>query len=257
MADKKDPLVSVITVSYNAVFTIEETILSVINQTYPNIEYIIIDGGSTDGTVEVIKKYADKISYWVSEPDKGIYDAMNKRVRQSKGEWVNFMNSGDSFYDVNTLYNIFVLKSISSNISVIYGKTCKITKYATRIETPLSLNNMNKRLPFCHQSSFIKLDLLLAHPYNLNYKIVADDDFFYSMYKLNVDFMYVDIPIAIYEAFSGVSSKNVKTALWENYLIRGGKSYLFFIFSIYLPIIFRYKIRFFMDLVYKKIIRIR
>ena len=72
------PLISVVTVAYNAVATIEQTILSVINQTYPNIEYIIIDGGSTDGTVNIIKKYMDHIAYWVSEPDKGIYDAMNK-----------------------------------------------------------------------------------------------------------------------------------------------------------------------------------
>ena len=80
------PLISVITVSYNAVLTIEQTILSVINQTYLNIEYIIIDGGSTDGTVNVIKKYADKIAYWVSEPDKGIYDAMNKGIAYSHGD---------------------------------------------------------------------------------------------------------------------------------------------------------------------------
>lgn len=83
------PLISVITVSYNAVLTIEQTILSVINQTYLNIEYIIIDGGSTDGTVNVIKKYADKIAYWVSEPDKGIYDAMNKGIAYSHGEFLS------------------------------------------------------------------------------------------------------------------------------------------------------------------------
>ena len=73
-----DTLISIVTVSYNAVLTIEQTILSVINQTYPNVEYIIIDGGSTDGTVDIIKKYANKIAYWVSEPDKGIYDARIK-----------------------------------------------------------------------------------------------------------------------------------------------------------------------------------
>ena len=84
---KNNILISVVTVSYNAVATIEQTLLSVINQTYPNIEYIIIDGGSTDGTVDIIKKYADEIVYWISEPDKGIYDAMNKGIAYSHGEY--------------------------------------------------------------------------------------------------------------------------------------------------------------------------
>lgn len=96
---KNNILISVVTVSYNAVATIEQTLLSVINQTYPNIEYIIIDGGSTDGTVDIIKKYADEIVYWISEPDKGIYDAMNKGIKKANGEWINFINAGDSYYD--------------------------------------------------------------------------------------------------------------------------------------------------------------
>lgn len=115
---KNNPLISVVTVSYNAVLTIEQTILSVINQTYPHIEYIIIDGGSTDGTVDIIKKYANRIAYWVSEPDKGIYDAMNKGIRTAKGEWINFMNAGDLFYSKDTLEKVFS-KSINDNIKVI------------------------------------------------------------------------------------------------------------------------------------------
>ena len=102
-----DTLISIVTVSYNAVLTIEQTILSVINQTYPNVEYIIIDGGSTDGTVDIIKKYEDKIAYWVSEPDKGIYDAMNKGVVVATGEWINFMNAGDIFTDGDVIDKLF------------------------------------------------------------------------------------------------------------------------------------------------------
>lgn len=86
--------ISVVTVCYNAADTIEKTMLSVLNQTHHDIEYIIIDGGSTDGTVEIIRKYADRIAYWVSEPDKGIYDAMNKGIKVATGEWINFMNAG-------------------------------------------------------------------------------------------------------------------------------------------------------------------
>lgn len=100
-------LISVVTVCYNAADTIEKTMLSVLNQTYHDIEYIIIDGGSTDGTVEIIRKYADRIAYWVSEPDKGIYDAMNKGIKVATGEWINFMNAGDEFVDEGVIEKLF------------------------------------------------------------------------------------------------------------------------------------------------------
>jgi glycosyltransferase involved in cell wall biosynthesis len=89
------PKISVITICYNAVDLIEKTILSVLHQSYDNIEYIIIDGNSTDGTVDIIQKYANQLAYWISEPDGGIFDAMNKGLDHATGEWVNFMNAGD------------------------------------------------------------------------------------------------------------------------------------------------------------------
>ena len=86
--------ISIISVCYNAIHGIEKTIQSVLSQSYDDIEYIIIDGGSTDGTVDIIRKYSDQITYFVSEPDGGIYDAMNKGVRAATGEWINFLNAG-------------------------------------------------------------------------------------------------------------------------------------------------------------------
>ena len=82
------PIISVITVCYNVASTIEKTMLSVLNQTYKNLEYIIIDGNSTDGTVDIIKKYAERLTFWISEPDKGIYDAMNKGIKLATGKWI-------------------------------------------------------------------------------------------------------------------------------------------------------------------------
>ena len=101
------PLVSIITVVYNGEKYLEETIQSVINQTYDNVEYIIIDGGSTDGTVDIIKKYEDRIDYWVSEKDKGISDAFNKGVKVANGDYINFQGDGDGFYSSDSLEKVF------------------------------------------------------------------------------------------------------------------------------------------------------
>ena len=99
--------VSVVTVCYNAIGGIEKTISSVLGQSFPEMEYIVIDGGSQDGTAEVIRQYADRIDYFVSEPDGGIYPAMNKGLKHATGRWVNFMNSGDLFASSHVLSDLF------------------------------------------------------------------------------------------------------------------------------------------------------
>lgn len=149
------PKISVVTVCYNTVDTIEKTILSVINQTYDNIEYIIVDGASTDGTIDVIKKYENRIAKWVSEPDNGIYDAMNKGIRMATGEWLNFMNAGDCFYNKYVLARAFNC-SFPNNISFIYSDYWE-RSYNGKEMLFHKMNRQSGRVH--HQSSIYKKEL--------------------------------------------------------------------------------------------------
>lgn len=118
--EMKNPLVSLITITYNAEKHLEQSILSVLNQTYSNIEYIIIDGGSADGTVDIIKNYENKIAYWVTEPDKGIYDAWNKGINASKGEWIAFVNADDWFFpDAVSSYMTYIQNNIGLELEYV------------------------------------------------------------------------------------------------------------------------------------------
>lgn len=203
VSNSEFPIVTIVTVSYNAIESIEKTILNVINQSYPNIEYIIIDGGSIDGTVEIIKKYASKISFWISEPDKGIYDAMNKGVMHATGEWINFMNTGDSFYSLDTILD--VSKHFKGNYNLIYGKTNMCCAHGTFIRNCFP-RKKNNPMPFVHQSSFCRLELLKSNPFSLNYKYASDYDFFYRVFDIIIAFESCCI-ISNY-ALDGVSSNN-------------------------------------------------
>ncbi len=213
------PLISVVTVSYNAVSTIEETICSVINQTYSNIEYIIIDGGSTDGTVDIIKKYADKIAYWVSEPDKGIYDAMNKGIDVATGEWINFMNSGDTFHSDRVIQQL--IENLPSKADVVYGDTLLVYSWGKHLQEALPMNVIKHRLPFCHQSCFIKMASMREMKYNLKYKVCADYDFFYRLWQADGLFSYLPVCISNYEAEQGISATNGLHLLKESAIITG------------------------------------
>lgn len=206
---KNEPVISIITISYNAVSSIEQTILSVINQTYPNIEYLIIDGGSTDGTVDIIKRYEDKISYWVSEPDKGIYDAMNKGIEVATGEWINFMNCGDSFYNENNIKNIFS-HPISNTIKVIYGNVVLKNTDKVQMQKASTISNLSYMMPFCHQSSFIRSEIAKENKFNLKYKIAADYNCMYTIYYKYGEnaFKYKDECISIYDMTDSFSLNN-------------------------------------------------
>ena len=170
---------SIITVNYNHREGLIKTIQSVINQTYTDYEYIIIDGGSTDGSVEVIKEYNDRITYWVSERDKGVYNAMNKGIAQAQGDYINFMNSGDSFYDNHVLENV---SQLMDNSDFIIGKDYNQDPetgevFTTILPTRLSMAAFYMwTLP--HQSAFIRRSLFSGSQYDENLRIVADWKFY-------------------------------------------------------------------------------
>ena len=169
--------VSVITINRNNSVELRKTIKSVIDQTYTNIEYIIIDGASTDDSVDVIKEYADSISYWVSEQDKGIYNAMNKGVEKSTGEYVIFMNSGDSFYSKNVLTNVFSIVQTADFLfgySVVNGKRKNIKQ---TIPDNITFYHFYK-YGMSHQATFTKKYLWNElGGYDENLSIVSDWSF--------------------------------------------------------------------------------
>lgn len=173
------PLVTVITVCFNCKADIEKTIKSVLGQTYDNIEYLIIDGGSIDGTVDVIKTYSDRLAYWVSEPDRGIYDAMNKGLQKANGEWVNFMNVGDLFVDERVVADVFS-NQISDELKVIYGNTVNDYGREKSIHHAEPASVLKDRLAFSHQACFVKTKNFKWN-FDTAYKFAADYNLFYSI----------------------------------------------------------------------------
>ena len=209
--------ISVVTVCYNAVKELERTMLSVLNQTYDNVEYIVIDGGSTDGTVEIIKKYADRLAYWVSEPDKGIYDAMNKGVKVATGEWINFMNAGDRFVDEEVLTKLFEGMN-NSEYGVIFGNSREYREnilYSVKPTPFYSKCNGHYNKGICHQSMFVKTSLHKRNTFNLQYHIAADFNMVYHLYHHEkCKFKYKDIDVAYYDV-NGQSNMNAGLAYYE------------------------------------------
>lgn len=211
--------ISVVTVCYNAQACIEDTIKSVISQHYDDLEYIVIDGGSTDGTVDIVRKYIDKIAYYISEPDKGIYDAMNKAIKKTTGKYVNFLNAGDVFVNESVLSNI--ANCISSECDVLFGDiiVCKNGNYYIEKATEGEIKKPKSvRMGYNHQASFVRTALARKYPFDLNYKLAADFNMMKTLYHIGAKFFYCKFPVVIYDT-TGVSSVNVSKHRYECLMI--------------------------------------
>jgi glycosyltransferase involved in cell wall biosynthesis len=195
---------SIITINYNDKKGLRQTIESVINQTYDDFEYIIIDGGSTDGSINVIKEYEAHIAYWVSERDYGRYNAMNKGIQQAKGEYINFMNAGDSFHSSTVLEDIAKMNYTEDIITGGFYNEEKNIKHIIKPQE-VTLLTMLKNT-FNHQATFFKKDLFKKRLYDELYTIQSDAKFnFLSIIFDNCSVRIIDYIIANYD-FNGISS---------------------------------------------------
>lgn len=221
------PSFSIITVCYNAGKTLERTIKSVIAQTYPHIEYLIIDGASKDNTIEIINRYKSRITRIVSEPDKGLYDAMNKAIPLAKGDYMVFLNAGDKLHCPETIEDM--VETINGSVlpGVLYGDTdivdgdgLFIRKRRLSPPSVLSWKSFRKGMLVCHQSFYARRDLV--EKYNTRYRFSADFDWCVRVMK-NADLKNCTLhntSLVLTDYLSeGMTTRNHKASLKERFCI--------------------------------------
>jgi len=208
------PLITVITVVRNGCQLLDKTINNVLNQTYGNIEYIIVDGASTDGTLEIIKRYDGRLAYWISEPDKGLYDAMNKGIDLALGDWINFMNAGDTFYALDTVQR--VMQGNHEDADLVYGHCQMVYENGfSLIWKSLTTDRLWKGMICRHQSVFTRSAICKKIHFDLRYAISADFAFLYSCYNLKKRFFRLDLIVSSI-TLGGYSDINLVQAFQDN-----------------------------------------
>ena len=219
------PKFSVITVTYNAGKVLEDTIQSVVFQTYRNVEYIIVDGNSKDNTLEIVDKYRNRISQVISEPDKGLYDAMNKGIRLATGDYLCFLNAGDKFHANDTLQRMVDSLKESELPDVLYGETAIVDEngnflHMRRLSTPQQLNwkSFKQGMLVCHQAFFAKRELALQEPYLLEYRFSADFDWCIRIMKRSKQLHNTQLTLIDY-LNEGLTTQNHKASLKERFRI--------------------------------------
>jgi glycosyltransferase involved in cell wall biosynthesis len=209
--------ISIITVTYNSSQYLEQTIQSLISQTYTNFEYIVIDGGSTDGTVEILKRYSSKIDRLVSEPDDGIADAMNKGIELATGEYIFFLHSDDYLLHPEVLQKV---SNHLSNAPEIVLFDIYLEKHGKRfLSVPRGFTFwMNFKTGVFHQSSFCKRELFKKiNKFDTQFEIAMDYDFFLRAYREKASVSYIDYPVSLMR-LTGLSSKRDWPSLKERFL---------------------------------------
>ena len=217
--------ISIITVTYNAEATIERTLESVAMQTYPDIEHLVIDGASKDRTVEIARRYPHAIV--VSEPDKGLYDAMNKGLKRATGDYLCFLNAGDKLHSKDTLAHLIELMSNGSPVGVLYGDTHIVDAQGNflrsrRLTPPehLTWRSFKAGMLVCHQAFYINRQI--AQPYDLTYRFSADFDWCIRCMKegekRGMKNLYLREPLADYLS-EGMTTANQKASLKERFRI--------------------------------------
>ena len=217
------PKFSVITVTYNAAGVLEDTIQSVISQTYHHVEYIIVDGASTDGTMAIVDRYRSRIHTVVSEPDKGLYDAMNKGMALATGDYLCFLNAGDCFHEDDTLQQMVHTLHGTELPDVMYGNTAIVDAEGhflrmRRLSPPDQLNwkSFRQGMLVCHQAFFAKRSL--AVPYSLTYRYSSDFDWCIRVMKKAQSFHYTRLTVIDYLE-EGLTTRHHRASLKERFRI--------------------------------------
>lgn len=212
---------SVITVTYNAQQTLERTLKSVREQSYPHIEHVVVDGKSTDGTVELIRKYNNEKLTWISEPDKGLYDAMNKAAAMASGDYLCFLNAGDTFFSPETVEKM--MQSFDGDPDILYGETAIVDDagkflHMRRLSAPetLSWKSFKLGMLVCHQAFIVKRSLF--EPYDLQYRFSSDFDWAVRMMKKSKSIHNTHLTLINY-LNEGMTTANRKASLKERYRI--------------------------------------
>lgn len=208
---------SIITINLNNKVGLKRTIDSVLSQTYSNYEWIVVDGGSTDGSKELIEQYSEHFSWWVSETDTGIYNAMNKGIAHAHGEWLQFLNSGDWYYEKNTLEKVFSKKYAND---ILFGdmiltdtKEYKQIKYPNTLTLSYFLDHT-----ICHQATFYKKNIFIDNKYDESFKIVSDWAFQISLLLQGKTFEHINQYIVFFDK-NGIGSQSSSKVFQERALM--------------------------------------